>query len=346
MKTLLAGLLRPLSWVYALAVAIRNALYDAGWIQSKTFSSPVIGVGNISAGGSGKTPFCIHLIGKFRAEDKAVAYVSRGYGRTTRGVLVVSPETSTRHGGDEAVMVARRFPEVPVVVAENRVSGVEKALQMTGEGALIILDDAFQHRAVTPGLQVVLLSGRDIRFPRWLLPAGRLREPLSALRRADVVVWTKLQPPSPEVSKIHFHRRTLVLEGEVCITGFQAFPGGHVFERPEGDAFFVFCGIGHPEHFLNTLRPWGKICGKRMFADHHTYSENDFREIVTEFDMLPFQNKALVTTEKDWVKIRELDGWKSGLGNLILWVARSEFQFKDVHQEEQFYQKIHDTFRT
>lgn len=336
-------LLWPFSLLYGAGVWVRNSLFERRWLKTYEPDFPVITVGNISVGGTGKTPFCLWLLEKLSSEGYSVAYIARGYGRRTRGLRRVSSESTPYEVGDEAVMVFQRCPGALVLVAENRVEGLRTARKLSGDQIVAILDDAFQHRRVKPCLAVVMLTERDLKWPRWLLPAGRLREPLSSLKRAGAVVLTKGTRSSSPLLSDHGVPEEKFFRGDVRIRAFIPFPENTVTRHLSGKRFFAFCGIGYPEHFLNSLLLFGTVEAKRIFADHHQYSSTDLREIVTEFDMLPHPDKVLITTEKDFARLAFLPGFSEILGTHVLWVAQSEFVFDNTADEERFFQLLYDT---
>lgn len=336
-------LLWPFSWVYGFLVRVRNILYDTGFCKVQEFDFPVISVGNLSVGGTGKTPLCLLLLARLSSARIPVAYISRGYGRQTRGLRQVTAASSPGEAGDEAVLVAQNCPEALVLVAENRREGLLRARSMLGPHLIAILDDAFQHRRVKASLKIVMLAERDLIWPRWLLPAGRLREPLSSLKRADAIIMTKPEKRSEARTGLPLTPTKDLFLGNVVISAFWSFPQNTVTPRPEGSRFFVFCGIGFPEHFLNGLQSFGTVAAKSIFADHHQYSLTDWREIVTDFHMLPYSDKALVTTEKDFVRLKVLPGFSEVLSGHTLWVARSVFAFENKESENSFFQLVYDT---
>lgn len=340
---LLRFLIWPLSLLYGFAVWVRNKLYDYGWLDCYEADFPVIVVGNISLGGTGKTPLCLWLLEKLSNRGHSVAYIARGYGRRTRGLKHVSPASTPAEVGDEAVMVLRRCSQALVLVAENRVEALRYVHKRLGADAVAVLDDAFQHRQVKPRLAVVLLTERDLKWPRWVLPAGRLREPVSALKRAHALILTKAEKTIPHPLAGSGVPGKNLFHGNVRIHSFRSFPDNLVAERPSGKHFLAFCGIGYPRHFLNSLQAFGTVAAKRIFADHHQYSVTDVREIVTDFDMLPHPDKALVTTEKDFVRLSALPNFSDLLGQHTLWIAQSEFVFDDKADEERFIQIVYDT---
>jgi tetraacyldisaccharide 4'-kinase len=274
--------MNPLSAIYAAGSRFRNLLYDRGIIESKRLQGPVISVGNISVGGSGKTPFVLLLGEMLKGRGIAFDILSRGYGRATRGVLMVEPGGASHDFGDEPLLMARRLG-VPVVIGEDRHAAGVFAESRFGP-QVHLLDDGFQHRALARDFDIVLVTPDDARDA--VLPAGRLREPLSALSRADAIVLTagaEAKQFPIEGNTVWRVRRGIVAEG---------YP-----ERP-----VVFCGIARPRNFLAQLRTAGvEPVAEAFFRDHHRYSESDIRDL----QRVAQESGAggFITTEKDAINL-------------------------------------------
>ena len=289
-----------LASIFGTVVGARNALYNCGALPAKRLQGPVISVGNISVGGSGKTPFVI-LLGEL-LQKRGIAYdvLSRGYGRKTKGVAVVDPAGDAREYGDEPLLIARRLG-VPVILGEARyAAGLESEKQFGPR--LHILDDGFQHRALHRDFDIVLVTPDDARDR--LLPAGRLREPLSSLKRADAVVLASgaAQENFPLEEKIVWRVRRGILPERV--------PPNPV----------AFCGIARPSNFFAQLDKAGiKPAVQAIFNDHHAYTETDIRDLLT----LKSQNGAggFVTTEKDAIN---LGGYFTSLSPLTVVPVKME----------------------
>ena len=284
-----------MSALFSAVVAARNALYDHGVLKQQRLPRPVVSVGNLSVGGAGKTPFVILLAELLRQHGLRAAVLSRGYGRKSSGVLVVDASGSPVRFGDEPLLIARRLPDVPVVVGENRYqAGLEAERRF--EFDVHLLDDAFQHRRLARDFDIVLVSRRDLQDR--LLPSGRLREPLSALTRADAVVWSEPGdlPSLPASIPVWRVRRQLELP-------------------PQSPAKpFVFCAIAGPERLLRDLESAGvQAAGHRWFRDHHAYTEADIHGLCREADRAGAD--GFLTTEKDAVK---LDALPAQLPNLAV----------------------------
>jgi tetraacyldisaccharide 4'-kinase len=271
-----------LSSVYGAVVGARNGLYERGILRGRKLQGPVVSVGNLSVGGSGKTPFVILLGELLKARGVRFDVLSRGYGRRTHGVAQVDPAGPASEFGDEPILIARRL-EVPVVVGEDRHQAGLFAEQKFGP-QLHLLDDGFQHRGLARDFDIVLITAEDARDR--LLPAGRLRESLQSLHRADAVVLTG--GAAPEHFPLHGKLIWRVRRGIV--------PDG-VSSRP-----VAFCGIARPQNFMLQLRKAGiEPAAEAVYRDHHAYTEKDVRELLA----LKQESQAdgFVTTEKDAVNL-------------------------------------------
>lgn len=275
----------PLSAIYGGITLLRNTLFDRGVLRARRLERPVVSVGNLSAGGSGKTPFVIALGELLKTRDIRFDVLSRGYRRKTRGVLLVEPEGSASEFGDEPILIARRLG-VPVIVGESRYEAGRLA-EREFQTQLHILDDGFQHRSLARAFDIVIMTARD--FDDRLLPFGRLREPLSSLERADAVVLPvglAADHPALEGKTIWRIQRELVLA-----------------DLPS--APIVFCGIARPEQFFAQVRAAGiSPAAEVQFRDHHAYDRSDIENLGAMRDKL--RAAGFLTTEKDAVNLRSL----------------------------------------
>lgn len=274
--------MNPLATIYGACVSLRNTLYDRGTLQQKKLAGPVVSVGNLSVGGSGKTPFVLLLGELLKARGMKFDVLSRGYGRQSRGVALVDPGGSARDFGDEPLLIARRLG-VPVIVGEERHQAGVMAEDKFGT-QMHLLDDGFQHRALARDFDIVMVTPEDARDR--LLPAGRLREPLASVGRADAVVLTS--GASPE---------SFPVKGKLVWRVRRGIVPKNVPRRP-----VVFCGIARPKSFVLQLRAAGiEPAAEAFYGDHHAYSEKDIR------DLLSLREKSeadgFVTTEKDAVNL-------------------------------------------
>jgi tetraacyldisaccharide 4'-kinase len=268
--------------IYGAGVGARNALYDRGLLHARRLRGPVVSVGNLSIGGSGKTPLVLLLGELLTARKVNFDILSRGYGRQQRGVALVDPGGASRDFGDEPLLMARRL-SVPVVVGEDRYEGGVFAENKFG-AQLHLLDDGFQHRALARDFDIVLVTPEDARDR--MLPAGRLREPLTSLRRSDVVVLTSGAAPD-----------SFPLNGKMVWRARRGISLKNVPARP-----VVFCGIARPQNFVLQLRTSGiEPVAEAFYRDHHAYTERDVRDLLK----LRQQSEAegFVTTEKDAINL-------------------------------------------
>jgi tetraacyldisaccharide 4'-kinase len=292
--------LNPLSAIYAGVVSARNALYDRGVLRARGLQGGVISVGNISAGGSGKTPFVMLLGELLKTRGIKFDVLSRGYGRKSKGVRLVDPAGLPQEFGDEPLLIARKL-QAPVIVGEDRYEAGRFAESKFG-AQLHLLDDGFQHRALVRDFDIVLVTPQDAKDR--LIPAGRLREPLSALRRADAVVLAS--GASAEAFPV---------DGKLVWRVRRGIVAENVPARP-----VVFCGIARPQNFVLQLRAANiEPVAEAFYRDHHAYGEKEVRELLE----LKQRSEAggFVTTEKDAVN---LGGYLDALAPLAVVPVKME----------------------
>jgi len=270
--------------IYGAVVRTKNALHERGALRARRLQGPVISVGNLAVGGSGKTPFVILLGELLKARGIQFDVLSRGYGRSTTGVLLVDPHGNPHEFGDEPLLIARRLG-VPVVVGEKRYEAGLFAESQFGT-RLHLLDDGFQHRALARDLDIVMVNASD--FEDRLLPGGRLREPLAALKRANIAVLEEGVPyPARRLG-----RKTI----------WRIRRGVSIPPLPPRVA--AFCGIARPERFFEQLRAAGVVAAVEIpFPDHHAYTEKDVRDLLKVKEEK--NCAAFVTTEKDIINLQE-----------------------------------------
>ena len=292
----LRDLLWPLSLLYGAGAHARVWMYQKGWLKKEHLKAKVISVGNLSVGGTGKTPMVIWLAEKFLAGGKHVAILSRGY----RGSKGTSDEVE--------VMKFRLQNRAAFGVGKDRFAE-GKRLEAQQPVDIFLLDDGFQHLQLARDLDILLLDASRPMRGEPLLPAGRLREPLSAMSRANVVVFTRTEVVPGATEAIEELSHFPVFAATTRLLGFRRYGGGIQLESAAeigGGLFFAFCGIGNPQAFFRDLQTWGlSVCGRAVFADHHRYKEQDVLSIkraATEGGA-----KAFITTEKD---AQSLAAWK------------------------------------
>jgi tetraacyldisaccharide 4'-kinase len=309
--------LYPLSWIYGFVVYVRNQLYDLGILRSTEFDVPVISIGNITVGGTGKTPQVEYLVNLLH-EKYEVVTLSRGYKRRTSGFRIVETTSKAIEVGDEPLQIKNRFPDITVSVCENRVLGVKTLLDPKNNRIpdIVLLDDAFQHRRITVGINILLIDYNRQFKDDTLLPAGRMREGIAQMRRANIIVFTKC--PN-EVTPIM--RR--ILQKDVRLKPYQslfftALSHGNiepVFSAPILDKSFynekshsilVLTGIASPNLIYSYLKQFSKKLEIISFSDHHYYSNGDIQSVMQKFDTLKSDKKIIVTTEKDSMRLKDL----------------------------------------
>lgn len=304
----LRWLLLPFSWLYALVIIIRNRCYDAGLFKSQGFSIPVISVGNLDIGGAGKSPMTEYLIRLLKTDHK-LATLSRGYGRKTTGFITATATATAAQIGDEPAQFKHKFPDVTVAVCEKRVVGIEN---LQGDHDLIILDDAYQHRAVKPGFSILLFDYSRVFEPHFLLPAGNLREPFAGRKRADVIVVTKCPADLTDIQKEKIKARINPFAGQsLFFAGIGYSNLRDLSDNSSGltvDAdttVFLLTGIANATPLLNELKTRAKEVTHHNYPDHHPYTLKNITKLADDFNACTAQKKLVITTEKDAQRLGE-----------------------------------------
>ena len=297
----------PLSWLYGMVVHIRHKLFDLKILRSEEFDIPVVCIGNLTVGGTGKTPVAELLIERF-SEHYRVGVLSRGYRRKTKGFVLSTPTSSARTIGDEPRQMKLKYPSVPVAVCEKRAEGIRLLRKAHPEIELIILDDAFQHRYVEPWVNILLMDYNNPVYRARLLPWGRLRDTRNQIHRANFVLVTKcpddLNPLDMRIvinslglfpyQSLYFTR---MRQGEIT----PLFADRAVGKVREGDPVIAMSGIANPVPLLENLRKRFDVVAELTFDDHHTYRLSDMRRLEALFAAYP--DAVVLTTEKDAVKL-------------------------------------------
>lgn len=300
--------LLPFSWLYGSIILIRNWCYDAGIFKSQGFDIPVISVGNLDIGGAGKSPMTEYLVHLFKGYKK-VATLSRGYGRNTQGFLIADANSTATQIGDEPAQFKQKFPDITVAVCEKRVNGIN---QLKGNHNLIILDDAYQHRAVKAGLSILLFDHSRIFEPRFILPAGNLREPFSGRKRADIIIVSKcpsslsLQEQQNIKSRIDpFSHQTLFFSA-ISYGNLQDINADPVTTIIDAETVvFLITGIANPTPLLKHVKKQAKQVVHHNYPDHHQFSLKNIAKLADEFNACTTDKKLIITTEKDIQRLRE-----------------------------------------
>lgn len=310
--------LLPLAWLYGAGVWLRNKMYDAGLIRSSAFDIPIISVGNITVGGTGKTPHVEYIV-RLLSRNMRVAVLSRGYKRRTKGYLLADKNATAADIGDEPLQIKRKFgTTIHVAVDEDRCEGVRRLTSddATKDVRAIILDDAFQHRRLLPSLSIVLIDYRRMAIYDSLLPAGRLREPVTSLRRADVIVVTKC-PDDMRASDFRLTTQALAPDKRQSLF-FSSIEYGALFPlkgdattspdiMPEDTNILLISGIASPRPMMEHLQKHCRNVTTISFPDHHSFSVCDLHKLNDTFAALP-SPKIAVTTEKDAARLGTAEG--------------------------------------
>ncbi len=300
---LLRKLLFPFAILYGLITSIRNFLFDKGILKSYSFDLPVIAVGNLSVGGTGKTPQIEYLI-RLLSDKYKIATLSRGYKRQSEGFILADANSNSALLGDEPFQFYEKFPSIKVAVDANRKNGIEQLLSQSDKPEVILLDDAFQHRKVKAGFYILLTSYGDLYSDDWMLPTGNLRESQSGADRANVIIVTKCPfNLAPEEQNMIKKRLKVGVNQELYFTfiAYEEFIYGEDrkinVNEIQSTAKLLVAGIAKPEPFFAYLQDTNDVC--LSFPDHHNFTDKDILEIKNLA-----QNNIIITTEKDYVRLK------------------------------------------
>lgn len=300
-------LLLPFSVLYGCVILLRNKAFDWGVLKSVEFDFPIIVIGNLAVGGAGKSPMTEYLI-RMLGNNYKIATLSRGYGRKTKGFLEVEYNDEVAKVGDEPLQFKRKYPEVTVTVCEDRVEGVRK---LKNNHDLIILDDAYQHRALKPGFSILLLEYNSLFQPKFLLPAGDFRDTFNQRKRADLIVVSKSPQFLSESEKQNALNRVNVPLNHKVLFSYLNYgkPYWLNSQEPmirntdlilgEDRVVLLITGIVNPDPLVTYLNTQVKKVHLLKYPDHHNFTEQNIRKISIKFDSIKEQNKVIVTTEKD-----------------------------------------------
>ncbi|MBR5633920.1 MAG: tetraacyldisaccharide 4'-kinase [Prevotella sp.] len=354
--------LLPMSWIYGSVTGLRNRLFDIGILKSRAYKIPVIAVGNITVGGTGKTPHVEYLIRLLQDKIK-VAVLSRGYKRKSKGYVLADSDTQMSDIGDEPYQMMLKYPKAYIAVDKNRRRGIErlKSDEASNDTDVILLDDAYQHRYVKPGINILLVDYHRLIIYDKLLPAGRLRESMKGKQRADMVIITKcprdLKPMEYRVltkalelfpyqglyfTTLEYDDPTPLFPKE--IDGYTETPNGELnFQFSIRDSelksqnVLLLTGIASPQQMEEDLQPKCKTITPLTFGDHHAFKSKDIRRINEAFESLP-KPRIILTTEKDAARLLHADGLSDDVRrNLYVQPVRISFM---LEQEESFNTKI------
>lgn len=340
--------LLPLSFLYGMGVRFRNMLFDTGILESRSFPIPVISVGNITVGGAGKTPHVEYLI-RLLGETKRVSVLSRGYKRRTKGYLLASSSSTSLELGDEPYQMYLKYGrQVHVAVSANRCEGIERLCSdpETKDTDVILLDDAFQHRYVKPGVNILLVDYHRLIVYDKLLPAGRLREPKDGKRRADIVIVTKCPPDlRPMDFRVITKALNLYPYQKLFFTTIEYGDLIPLFSNSRSLALseitsdyevLVLSGIASPQHLLCDIQKHTENVIPMTFRDHHLFTPKDIARINNTFDSLS-SKRIIITTEKDAARLVGLDGLSDDVRNHIYALPiKTTFLLEQQEQFDEF----------
>lgn len=301
-------LLFPFSLVYGGVVWLRNWLFDKNILKSATFNFPIICVGNIAVGGTGKTPMTEYLI-RLLQNDFKTATLSRGYKRKTKGFAIADETTTALEIGDEPMQFHNKFTNITVAVGEERLVAIPQLLHDRPDTELIILDDAFQHRTVNAGLNIVLTAYNNLYTRDLILPAGDLRDVKASMKRADIIVVTKCKPAITAQEKENIIKEIAPLPHQaVFFTAIEYTSPYHLFTNEKvvinaDTNILLICGIANPRPLKDYLESKMHTYDMLRYPDHHIFNIDDLADIKKQFAKMSGDNKVIITTEKDAVRL-------------------------------------------
>jgi tetraacyldisaccharide 4'-kinase len=305
-------ILFPVSVLYGFAIWLRNKLFDKNILKSSAFNFPIICVGNLAVGGTGKTPMVEYLVRMLKDKYK-VATLSRGYKRKTEGFAIADVHSTALDIGDEPMQFHKKFPDITVAVAEERLVGVPQLLHSRPDTEVIILDDGFQHRQIKAGLNMLLTEYKNLFTRDFILPAGDLRDVKSSSKRADIIIVTKCKSHLSEEDreKIVGEINPLPYQ-QIFFTKIEYGSPYHLFSKeqkflnPETHILLI-CGIANPKPIQEILSVYSSTYDMMLFRDHHVFDIDDLKEIKRQFEKIDGENKLILTTEKDGVRLAKFE---------------------------------------
>lgn len=343
-------LLFPIAMLYGLVTALRNKLFDWGILSERTFDHPLIGIGNLSTGGTGKTPHIEYLIGLLKTKYR-VATLSRGYKRKSKGFQLAKPFSKVRDVGDEPLQIYLKHPDANIAVCNSRREGIQKIIKSIPGNQVILLDDVYQHRYIKPGLNILLTDYHKIFTDNFMLPTGNLREFRSNAQRADAIVVTK----TPSVFS--------PLDRKIILKDLEKYNIKNVFfsyikygewkpitptaeknNMQEAKTIFMFTGIANPVPLEEHLKRSCLDLKTFRFSDHYQFKESDIRSIIHKYRETFSGTKAILTTEKDSMRLRD-PAIKKLIKSLPVYYLPIEVDFHEKDKEK-FDQMVWDYMAT
>lgn len=338
-------LLLPFSLLYYCVIETRNLLYDAGLIKSVSFNIPIISVGNLSIGGAGKTPHVEYLV-SFLDSHLHIGCLSRGYRRKSKGFRVVRVDNSFDEVGDEALQLKRKYSNLEVFVSESRVLGVIELLKVRPNLNLILLDDAFQHRSIRPGLNILLTEFSNPYSKDFVLPSGRLRESRKSSSRADIVIITKCPVGEQRIDKQLWREQLGLLDNQLLYFSryvygqLYSFYDGNYLTKQLGNTIIFLSAIADTQYLKQELNTYTNTIIHLEYEDHHKFTNRDIERVIELYETHRSDNPCIITTEKDAMRL-SIYYYKLKDLNIPIYVLpiRVEFLNEEAHK---FQQEIRD----
>lgn len=339
--TLKKILLFPFAVIYGIITSLRNLLYDWKFLKSKSVDVHTICVGNLAVGGTGKTPHVEYLINILQNDFK-IAILSRGYKRKTSGFIQASNVSTAFDIGDEPLQYKTKNPQLEVCVDANRVNGIKKILEFPEPPKVVILDDAFQHRALNCELKIVISEYNNLYLNDCMMPAGYLRESKKGIERADIIIVSKTPDKTTAIEIRNVIKDLKPLAHQQLFFTWLKYGELKGFQNPAdtidtlNDLFryriVAFTGIGNPQPMITNLKEYASDVKHIQFPDHHSFTIQDIADVRAQLDAIEGGNKIVVTTEKDAMRLRGTD-LQDIANTLPLYVLPIEVDFKDKTQE-------------
>lgn len=342
--------LAPFSFLYGIAIYTRNWLFDLGILKSQSFSTPTICVGNLNLGGTGKTPHTEYLI-RLLKDDFRIATLSRGYKRKTKGFVMASSSCNALDIGDEPMQIHTKFPGIAVTVDEKRVRGIQNLLQIQPNIDAILLDDAFQHRHLKPGLSILLTDYHNPVYNDYLLPMGTLRDSIRQKRRANIIIVTKCPTILPKAEQEGIRKKIKPSKSQsIYFTSLRygdlkpVFEGTNInLDHSKKTKLMAIAGIAKPKLFFEHLDREHIVCERIQFPDHYHFTEKKIKAIFEQFSELDDKPEIIVTTEKDAARLIQFRNLPHELKRLFYYIP-IEVEFLN-NQTNDFNNKLNEYVR-
>ena len=310
-NTLKYILLKPLSVLYSIGVGLRNKLFDLGIFHSHKCDLTTISVGNITVGGTGKTPHAEYLL-EYLSKRVSTAYLSRGYKRSTTGFRIADEKSTASTIGDEAYQIYRKFENVTVAVDGNRINALKKLQQHKAEPKVVVLDDAYQHRKLHPDLNILLIDYNRLTYRDLMLPLGELRESSENTDRADIIIFTKCPDTMQPVDMLSTRTQINPFPYQTLYYTSLSYgePKGLFTDKKielYGKEVLLITGIAQPQHLHKHLEQYASLITALKYPDHHRFTSYDIQEIAEDYEGLANGNRVIITTEKDAARLISME---------------------------------------